>query len=118
MFDGDSVKRVVKIFNEDLPTVTAQRPELLPYDLAAELHVPSDQVQIAYRKLRNQFIDKGYGIDTHRIQSEFANKKAVVIPSPARREIPELAQAWVMKEVPTRAPGSRNGSGRADGEGN
>ena len=28
--------------------------------------------------------------------------QAVVIPSPARREIPELANAWVMKEVPVK----------------
>ncbi len=117
MFDGDSVRRVVKIFNEDLPTVSSQRPELLPYDLAAELHVPSDQVQIAYRRLRNQFIDKGYGIDTHRIQTEFANKKAVVIPSPARREIPELAQAWVMKEVPVRKPGRQTDGSNSNGNG-
>jgi len=32
--------------------------------------------------------------------------KAVVIPSPARREIPELSNAWVMKEVPTRQTGA------------
>lgn len=101
-FDGDSLRRVVKIFNEDRRTVMEQRPELLPYDLAAELHVRSDSIQIAYRKMRNKYLDMGWGIDTHRIQSEYANVKAVVIPSPARREIPELEKAWVMKEVPVR----------------
>jgi phenylpropionate dioxygenase-like ring-hydroxylating dioxygenase large terminal subunit len=99
-FDGDSYKRVIKIFKEDKPTVEAQRPELLPYDLGAELHVKADAVQIAYRRLLNKYQDMGYGIDMHKIQTEFSNKKAVVIPSPARREVPELAQAWVMKEVP------------------
>ncbi len=101
-FDRDSFRRVIKIFNEDRRTVLEQRPELLPYDLAAELHVRSDAIQIAYRKMRNKYLDMGWGIDTHRIQSEYANVKAVVIPSPARREIPELAKAWVMKEVPVR----------------
>lgn len=100
-FDGDSYRRTIEIFDQDQPTVQAQRPELLPYDLSAELHVRADAVQIAFRKLRNKYLDMGYGIDTHKIQTELANKKAVVIPSPARREIPELAQAWVMKEVPT-----------------
>jgi phenylpropionate dioxygenase-like ring-hydroxylating dioxygenase large terminal subunit len=103
-FDGDSFRRVIQIFNEDLRTVLEQRPELLPYDLAAELHVRSDAIQIAFRKMRNKYLDMGWGIDTHRIQAEYANVKAVVIPSPARREIPELAKAWVMKEVPVRQP--------------
>jgi phenylpropionate dioxygenase-like ring-hydroxylating dioxygenase large terminal subunit len=44
----------------------------------------------------------GWGIDTHLIQAEYANIKAVVIPSPARRESPELAAAWVLKEIPTK----------------
>lgn len=105
-FDGDSEKRVLKIFNEDRRTVLEQRPELLPYDLSAELHVRSDRIQVDFRKKRNAYLDKGWGIDTHLIKSEYANVKAVVIPSPARREIPELKQAWVMKEVPTRKTGS------------
>ena len=101
-FDRDSAKRVIKIFDEDRRTVLEQRPELLPYDLAAELHVRSDRIQVDFRKKRNTYLDKGWGIDTHLIQSEYANVKAVVIPSPARREIPELRNAWVMKEVPTK----------------
>ncbi len=103
--DRDAHKRVVKIFNEDRPIVIAQRPELLPYDLGAELHVKSDAIQIAYRQMRNKYIDMGWGIDSHRIEAEFAREQAVVIPSPARREVPELAKAWVMKEVPYKKPG-------------
>lgn len=103
--DGDARKRVFKIFNQDKPVVEAQRPELLPYDLGAELHVKSDTIQIAYRRMRQKAIDAGLQIDTHRIASEYSRHQAVVIPSPARKEIPELAQAWVLKEVPTRKPG-------------
>ncbi|HEX2622792.1 MAG TPA: aromatic ring-hydroxylating dioxygenase subunit alpha [Phototrophicaceae bacterium] len=103
-FDGDSRKRVLKIFNEDRRTVLEQRPELLPYDLSAELHVRSDRIQVDFRKKRNRYLDMGWGIDSHLIRAEYANVKAVVIPSPARREIPELANAWVMKEVPTKQP--------------
>jgi hypothetical protein len=99
--DGDARKRVFKIFNQDKPVVQAQRPEILPYDLGAELHVKSDLIQIAYRKTRQKFIDMGWGIDRHKITSEYTHHQAVVIPSPARREVPELASAWVMKEVPT-----------------
>ncbi len=100
--DRDATRRVIKIFNEDKPIVLAQRPELLPYDLAAELHVKSDAIQVAFRKTRKKYFDMGYGIDTHKIQAEYANYQAVVIPSPARREVPELANAWVMKEVPVK----------------
>lgn len=98
--DRDAARRVVKIFNEDNPMVIAQRPELLPYDLAAELHVKSDAIQVAFRKTRAKYFDMGYGIDMHKIRADYGNYQAVVIPSPARREIPELANAWVMKEVP------------------
>lgn len=100
--DKDAARRVIKIFNEDNPMVRAQRPELLPYDLAAELHVKSDAIQVAYRKTRNKYLDMGYGIDMHKIRADYANYQAVVIPSPARREVPELANAWVMKEVPVK----------------
>lgn len=98
--DRDAARRVKKIFDEDNPMVVAQRPELLPYDLAAELHVKSDAIQVAFRKTRAKYFDMGFGIDTHKIRADYGNYQAVVIPSPARREVPELANAWVMKEVP------------------
>jgi phenylpropionate dioxygenase-like ring-hydroxylating dioxygenase large terminal subunit len=43
-----------KIFAQDLPIVENQRPELLPLDLQAELHLRSDQTAIAYRKWLQQ----------------------------------------------------------------
>ena len=38
------------IFSQDRPIVESQRPELLPLDLQAELHLRSDRTAIAYRK--------------------------------------------------------------------
>jgi len=35
---------------QDVPIVESQRPELLPLDLQAELHLRSDRTAIAYRK--------------------------------------------------------------------
>lgn len=98
--DRDSRKRMTKIFLEDQPTVEAQRPELLPYDLGAELHLRSDAMAVAFRKLRAKYLDMGWGIDIDTIRSRHTGRSAVVIPSPARREVPELRQAWVMPEVP------------------
>jgi phenylpropionate dioxygenase-like ring-hydroxylating dioxygenase large terminal subunit len=42
------------IFAQDRPIVESQRPELLPLDLQAELHLRSDRTAIAYRKWLNQ----------------------------------------------------------------
>ena len=39
-----------EIIKQDIPVVESQRPELLPLDLQAELHLRSDRTVIAYRK--------------------------------------------------------------------
>jgi len=38
------------IIGQDIPVVESQRPELLPLDLQAELHLRSDRMAIAYRQ--------------------------------------------------------------------
>jgi phenylpropionate dioxygenase-like ring-hydroxylating dioxygenase large terminal subunit len=43
-----------RIFAQDRPILESQRPELLPLDLQAELHLRSDRTAIAYRKWLNQ----------------------------------------------------------------
>ncbi len=44
-----------KVINsQDTPVVESQRPELLPLDLQAELHLRSDRMSIAYRKWLKQ----------------------------------------------------------------
>jgi phenylpropionate dioxygenase-like ring-hydroxylating dioxygenase large terminal subunit len=40
----------IAIFSQDVPIVESQRPELLPLDLQAELHLRSDRLAIAYRR--------------------------------------------------------------------
>jgi phenylpropionate dioxygenase-like ring-hydroxylating dioxygenase large terminal subunit len=39
-----------RIFDQDRPILESQRPELLPLDLQAELHLRSDRTAIAYRR--------------------------------------------------------------------
>jgi len=39
-----------KVVGQDIPVVESQRPERLPLDLQAELHLRSDRIAIAYRK--------------------------------------------------------------------
>jgi phenylpropionate dioxygenase-like ring-hydroxylating dioxygenase large terminal subunit len=43
-----------EIFGQDLPILESQRPELLPLDLQAELHLRSDRTAIAYRRWLNE----------------------------------------------------------------
>ena len=91
--DRDTIRRTLKIFKEDRPTVESQRPELLPFDLSGELHVKSDAIQLAYRRWRQDQTDKGWFLplpDDPEMQRQVA-----VIPSPARTADPELANAWV-----------------------
>jgi hypothetical protein len=68
---------------QDKAVVEAQRPELLPFDLGAELHVKSDALQISFRKARQQFFDKGWSIGGRHRPANFT------IPSPIRREMLE-----------------------------
>jgi len=96
--DKDSYKRTMKIFYEDRATVEGQRPELVPFDLSAELQVKSDAVQVAYRRWRQGNIDRGWLIDEH-VVGTGRYEGAKVVPSPARRANPELANAWVLKEL-------------------
>lgn len=48
-FKAEYTPRIAAIFEEDRAIVESQRPELLPLDLQAELHLRSDRVAIAYR---------------------------------------------------------------------
>ncbi len=43
-----------KITGQDVPVVESQRPELLPLDLQAELHLRSDRIAVAYRRWLKQ----------------------------------------------------------------
>ena len=58
MTHGEGTDAALRAFQDeialqDLPIVESQRPELLPLDLQAELHLRSDRTAIAYRKWLN-----------------------------------------------------------------
>lgn len=101
--DADTYRRTMKIFFEDQATVEAQRPELVPFDLSDELNVRSDAISLAFRRWRASAYDRGWGIEPHQILTNDDRRTATVIPSPARRGDPDLANAWVLKEVETHA---------------
>jgi len=47
---GSMIEFQDRIFAQDRPILESQRPELLPLDLQAELHLRSDRTAIAYRR--------------------------------------------------------------------
>jgi Vanillate O-demethylase oxygenase C-terminal domain len=54
-YNTDQPQRVLQdfedtIFGQDQLVVESQRPERVPFDLAAELHLKFDAVAVAYRK--------------------------------------------------------------------
>lgn len=92
--DPFSKKQVLKIFLEDQPYVEAQKPELVPEDLSAELHVKSDAAQLAYRKLRQSLIDRGFMLET---LSPVQKPRVQLIASPGRRD-KATKSTWVFEE--------------------
>jgi phenylpropionate dioxygenase-like ring-hydroxylating dioxygenase large terminal subunit len=97
-----------KVFEQDRVVLERVRPELLPFDLRAELHTKADALGLAYRRMRDRCIEKGWGIDRHQLPVHGPRREATVIPSPARREVPELARAWVLKEAAVQQAPARN----------
>jgi phenylpropionate dioxygenase-like ring-hydroxylating dioxygenase large terminal subunit len=53
-FEAAYAPRIAAIFEQDRAIVEGQRPELLPLDLQAELHLRSDRLAIAYRSWLRQ----------------------------------------------------------------
>lgn len=106
--DGDALKRTMQIFEEDQPVVESQFPRVVPYEIGSELTLKSDAFSVAYRRLRQKYIDLGWQIDAQKVQhlSE-KEQRAVVIPSPFRR-VPELGKAWVLDEVPVTRGGPQD----------
>jgi len=52
--DSEFIAFQDRIFAQDAPILRSQRPELLPLDLQAELHLKSDRAALAYRKWLGQ----------------------------------------------------------------
>ncbi|WP_338442597.1 aromatic ring-hydroxylating dioxygenase subunit alpha [Synechococcus elongatus IITB4] len=60
--DGDTVRRSLKIIEEDKRIVETQRPKAIPLDDRSETHVAADALQIGYRNLLRQARDRGWAI--------------------------------------------------------
>jgi phenylpropionate dioxygenase-like ring-hydroxylating dioxygenase large terminal subunit len=98
MFDRDSINRTLKIFEQDTKIVEEICPETVPTDLRDELTVKSDGLMNAFRMKRRELIERGWQLDVEKLSAEINGRRAVVIPSPGRRE--DGGKNFVLKAAP------------------
>lgn len=101
-FDKGSVRRTLKVFEEDAEIVEALSPHYLPEGLENEVSVEQDRFMGVWRRiLRTHVEEKGWKIDT-KAMDPYLEEKVFTIPSPARRTSPEVR--WALDTVPLVAP--------------
>ena len=101
-FDRGSRKRLRKIFAEDTAIVERAAPNYLPERLLHEMSVKDDKFMSTFRTARRRLIEqKGWQIDARAVAQQ-GGRKVLTIPSPGRREHPEID--WVMDTVPLVPP--------------
>ena len=98
IWDGDSRKRTIKIFEQDTRIVEEICPAIVPTDLREELSVKSDALMNAFRFKRRELIQKGWLLDVETMKTMIDGRRAVVIPSPNRRA--ENGRNYVLKTAP------------------
>ena len=91
-FDGDAKRRTLRIFREDQQVVETLRPTRALCPLATEFHVRSDALAIAYRKLNQQCLDRGWGINQPLNNSKDSSMRAVPIPFSNHFQASELTK--------------------------
>ena len=100
MFDADSRRRTMNIFNQDAEIMEYVAPELLPTYLHEEVTVRSDAIMVAWRNKRRELIEKGWAMDTKSIRLDLDGRRAMVMPSPDRAEGMPNAKNFLLKTVP------------------
>lgn len=114
--DRDAMRRVQNIFVQDAAVVEKIQPQLLPVDLSEELSLKSDGLQMAYRRMRRNFIKKGWAIDVDHFKDREDQKRARVIASPERTRPENEDVEWVLPLVPVQRLVKKQTSGEAQFE--
>lgn len=102
--DAERIAGRKKAIGEDIAVVSRVRPKVGPTPLNNEFLVEADGMEVAFRRMIMQLVDKGWEIDHKKVAAEY-DRKVYVIPSPARREDPKN---WVHDAVPTTKPRQEN----------
>lgn len=101
IFDRGSQKRLRDVFLQDANIVENSQPNWLPETMENELSVVQDKFMSFWRATRRRHVEEmGWQIDSAALRP-YAGYKAFTIPSPARREHPQIK--WVLDTVPLKA---------------
>jgi phenylpropionate dioxygenase-like ring-hydroxylating dioxygenase large terminal subunit len=106
IWDEDSRKRTLKIFQQDTVIVEEICPERVPIDLREEFSVKSDALMNAFRFKRRELVQRGWALDIEQLRGMIDGRRAVVIPSPARATAE--GKNFVFKPAPLIAPADRD----------
>ena len=96
--DQDRVDAILEALDEDLGVVTRVKPPLTPPSLPDEFLTEADGMEVTFRKIMRNLADRGWEIDLEALEQQ-QRYRALVIPSPGRREDPKQ---WVQHTVPLR----------------
>ena len=100
-YDEERQEGIAEALQEDLRVVEKVKPPLTPPILPDEFLTPADTMELEFRKIYQDFCNRGWLIDSDRLERE-SRTRVLVIPSPARRQDPK---SWVQQLVPL-IPGS------------
>jgi phenylpropionate dioxygenase-like ring-hydroxylating dioxygenase large terminal subunit len=100
IFDADSRKRTLSVFEQDSAIMEYVAPELLPVYLHEEITVKPDAIMVAWRNKRRELIEKGWAIDSDAMKRDVEGRRAMVMPSPARAEGQPHAKDYLLRTVP------------------
>ena len=103
LFDRNTIKRNVRIFEQDAAVIEHVRPLHVPQSLREEVTVKSDALQMEFRRLVRRLESRGWKIDGERLHAEYGDRRVATLPCPARR----TAAAWVIDTVPLVAPAAQ-----------
>ena len=99
IFDGNSLKRLKKIFDQDMEIVEAATPYYLPEHLTNEVSVGDDKFMSSFRAARRKHIERGNQIDMYEVKKH-EDRKVFAIPSPNRREAEAKGIRWTFDKIP------------------
>ncbi|MDZ8095368.1 MAG: aromatic ring-hydroxylating dioxygenase subunit alpha [Nostoc sp. DedQUE05] len=82
--DGIFQRAAYKVVMEDKGVVESEYPIAVPDKLSDEVHVPCDNLSLAYRKLRQKCLAMGWGMKPYQNQSNNSNGN-LIQPSPQKQ---------------------------------
>jgi phenylpropionate dioxygenase-like ring-hydroxylating dioxygenase large terminal subunit len=110
MLEPENDKRLIdinmNIAHEDIRIIESLDPVRTPDSTTKEILTPADKPIIYYRKYLQDWTDRGWRIDMHRLRA-LRGDIAFAIPCPARRK----SKSWVLDPIPLLPAAAAEGPG-------